>query len=235
LAQVVSLKKDEAMDQVRAEVNELVQIQLVDDPNSRTYYSRVEDASGDRLNISWPTEAGVRIPFHKSEQLFISFTRQDAVYGFQASVTATIPGPIPMLIVQSSGEIERIQRREYVRVPSLLPVELTAVVSSGSSESSPDVVSIKTNTVNVSGGGFAIHHRFVLPVGTMLQVKLTLPGHPEPLPLSARVVRNESREDVHKNRFFMIGVQFVTIPERIRMRIVRHVFDAQKAALTRED
>ncbi len=224
------------MNQVRAEVNELVQIQLVDDPNSRTYYSRVEDASGDRLNISWPTEAGMRIPFHKSEQLFISFTRQDAVYGFQASVTATIPGPIPMLIVQSSGEIERIQRREYVRVPSLLPVELTAVVStpSGSGESLPDVISIKTNTVNVSGGGFAINHKFVLPVGTMLQVKLTLPSHPELLQLSARVVRNESREDVHKNRFFLIGVQFVTIPERVRMRIVRHVFDAQKAALTRE-
>jgi len=224
------------MNQVRAEVNELVQIQVAEDPNSRTYYSRVEDASGDRLNISWPTEAGVRIPFHKSERLFISFTRQDAVYGFQASVTATIAGPIPMLTVQSSGEIERIQRREYVRVPSLLPVELTAVViaPTGSGESSPDVHSIKTNTVNISGGGFAIHHKFVLPVGTMLQVKLHLPGHPEPLQLSARVVRNESREDVHKNRFFMIGVQFITIPERIRMRIVRHVFDAQKAALTRE-
>ncbi len=224
------------MKQVRAEVNELVQIQAVDEPNSRTYYSRVEDASGERINISWPTEAGVRIPFHKNEGLFLSFTRQDAVYGFQALVTETIPAPIPMLILRATGETQRIQRREYVRVTALLPVEMSAVVSTslGSGGSEPKVLSIKTNTVNISGGGLAIHHKSLLPIGTIFQIRLSLPSSPEPVQLSVRVVRNESREDARKNRFFMVGMQFVSIPERLRMRMVRYVFDFQKAALARE-
>jgi c-di-GMP-binding flagellar brake protein YcgR len=224
------------MKQVRAEVNELVQIQAVDDPNSRTYHSRVEDASDERISISWPTEAGMRIPFHKKENLFLSFTRQDAVYGFHASVTETIQGPIPMLILHATGEIQRIQRREYVRVISLVPVELSAVMTtpSNSEDSQPNVLSIRTNTVNISGGGIAIHHKSPVPLGIIFQLALTLPGHHEPLQLSARVVRNEAREDVNKNRFFLVGLQFLSIPERLRSRIVRHVFDVQKAALARE-
>lgn len=223
------------MKQARAEVNELVQIQVVDDPNSRTFHSRVEDADEERLSISWPLDGGMPVPFHRHEPLFLSFTRQDAVYGFRAVIDETVKGPIPMLRLHATEETQRIQRRDFVRVAVLLPVELSGVVSSagGAAAEQGNVLLINTSTINISGGGFAFHHRNLIPVGTVFDVKLSLPSLPEPIQASARVVRVEVREDVNKKRIFRMGVQFLAMPERVRSRIIRYVFEIQKADLSR--
>jgi c-di-GMP-binding flagellar brake protein YcgR len=222
------------MKQPRAEVNELLQIQVVDDPNSRTYYSRVEDADEERLSISWPLDGGMPVPFHRHEPLSLSFTRQDAVYGFRAVIDETVTGPIPMLRLHATEGTQRIQRRDYVRVAVLLPVELSGVMSSagGSAADQDNVLLIKTTTINISGGGFAFQHRKMIPLGTVFDVKLSLPSSPEPIPASARVVRVEAREDANKKRIFRMGVQFLAMPERVRSRIIRYVFESQKAALS---
>ncbi len=220
--------------QVRAEVNELVQIQMPDDPNSRTYFSRVEDADEEALIISWPLDGGMPVPFHRKELLFLSFTRQDAIYGFRTIIDETVSGPIPMLHLHALEATQRIQRRDYVRVAVLLPVELSGMVSptSGSADARDGVLLIKTTTINISGGGFAFHFRNPIPMGTMFEVKLSLPNSLEPLEVSARVVRNEVKEDMNKRRIYRMGMQFVTMPERLRSRIIRFVFESQKAALS---
>ena len=104
------------------EVNELVQVSFPDDKPARTFSSRVEDVKENDFYLSWPTDAGNRVPLHAGESLQLSFTREDAIYGLQVKVEKTITQPIPMVVVQVSTPIQRTQRRENVRVRALLPV-----------------------------------------------------------------------------------------------------------------
>jgi c-di-GMP-binding flagellar brake protein YcgR len=209
------------------EVNELVQVTVMEGQSSRAYSSRVEDTVGQKVSIAWPTDSGMRIPFHANEKLFLTYHRKDAIYGVKVLVEQTIHTPIPLLVVRPISETERIQRREFVRVAAMIAVELAGKEDP---QASQEVTVIRANTIDLSGGGFSIHHQSPLPAGTVFETKLSLPGGP-PLKLLAKVVRHERRVDVHQNRIVRIGLMFLSIPESARSRIVRYVFEAQTSSI----
>jgi c-di-GMP-binding flagellar brake protein YcgR len=209
------------------EVNDLVQVAVADDSGARAYSSRVEDTAGQKVSIAWPTDSGMRIPFHADEKLFLTYQRTDAIYGVQVVVEQTIHNPIPLLVVRPISKTQRIQRREFVRVAAMIAVELVGKVDPAANQ---DATVIKANTIDLSGGGFSVHHHSPLPTGTVFETKLTLPGGP-PLKLLAKVVRHERRVDVHQNRIVRIGLMFLSIPESAQSRIVRYVFEAQSTSV----
>ena len=54
------------------EVNELVQVTVTEGESSRAYSSRVEDTVGQSVSIAWPSDSGMRIPFHRNEKLYLT-------------------------------------------------------------------------------------------------------------------------------------------------------------------
>lgn len=208
------------------EVNELVQVTVTEGESSRAYSSRVEDTVGQRVSIAWPSDSGMRIPFHRNEKLYLTYQRKDAIYGVQVVVEQTIHSPIPMLVVRPISETQRIQRREFVRVAAMIAVELVGKEDPGASD---QILVIKANTIDLSGGGFSIHHQSALPAGAVFETKLSL--HGGSLELLAKVVRIERRVDVHQNRIVRIGLMFLSISESARSRIVRYVFEAQASGV----
>jgi c-di-GMP-binding flagellar brake protein YcgR len=216
-----------AIKNVPLEVNDLVQVAVVEGSSTRAYSSRVEDSAGQTVSIAWPTDSGTRIPFHASEELFLTYQRKDAIYGVKVVVEQTIHSPIPVLVVRPISETQRIQRREFVRVATMIAVELVGKVDPAAGQ---EATVIKANTIDLSGGGFSVHHQSPLPEGTVFETKLSLPGGP-PLKLLAKIVRNERRVDVHQNRIVRIGLMFLSIPESARSRIVRYVFEAQTSGI----
>jgi len=208
------------------EVNDLVQVAVADGSSSRSYSSRVEDTAGPKVSIAWPTDSGMRIPFHVKEELTLTYPRQDAIYGVRVVVEETIHTPIPVLVVRPISATQRIQRREFVRVGAMIAVELTGKLD----PAAPEVTLIKANTIDLSGGGFSIHHQSPLPVGTVFDTKLSLPGGP-PLKLLAKVVRHDRRVDVHQNRIVRIGLMFQSIHESALSRIIRYVLEAQTSSV----
>ena len=219
-----------AMQPEFVEVNELLQVSVVDDPDKRAYPSRVEDIAGQRVSIAWPTDSGMRIPFHTGEKLSLTYVRQDAVYGVEVMVDDTIHSPIPILLVHSISAVQRLQRREFVRVATMLAIELAGKVDLPETAATRDeVLIIKTHTIDISGGGVAIQHKWPLPVGTVFEIRLSLPGA-SPLKLLAKVVRHEPRLDAYQTRLFRIGLMFLSIPEKARSRIIRYVLEVQSSA-----
>src|SRR5206468_12328859 len=121
--------------------------------SSRAYSSRVEDTVGQKVSIAWPTDSGMRIPFHANERLFLTYQRKDAIYGVKVLVEQTIHSPIPLLVVRPISETERIQRREFVRIAAMIAVELT---EKQDPQGNQEVTVIRANTIDLSGGGFSI-------------------------------------------------------------------------------
>jgi c-di-GMP-binding flagellar brake protein YcgR len=209
------------------EVNDLVQIAVAEGSNARAYTSRVEDTSGQRVTIAWPTDSGMRIPFHTDEKLILTYPREDGVYGVEVVVEQTIHVPIPLLVVYPISKTEKIQRREFVRVATMIAVELAGQLDADDDEAA---TTIKANTIDLTGAGFSFHHHSPLPMGTVFETKLSLPGGP-PLQLQSRVVRHERRVDVHQNRIVRIGLMFLAMPESAHSRIIRYVSEAQTSSV----
>jgi c-di-GMP-binding flagellar brake protein YcgR len=152
------------------------------------------------------------------EEVFLSFTREDAAYGLRAKVERTTAEPVPVVVVEPVGSITRTQRREFVRVRTSIPVELIGVPDP--SQESEVVLLIKTRTLDISGGGFAVFHKDAVPQGTIFETRFSLPGTPE-----------DRREDAERNRIYRLGLMFLDMPEGTRSRIVRFVFGVQKSAV----
>jgi hypothetical protein len=89
------------------------------------------------------------------------------------------------LTIALSGEVERIQRREFVRVPAFLDVTVRGV---------DEDIGGETTTIDISGAGIQITDKWNLPLGIDVRIDLKLPDG-DPLQSLGRVVRAGAEED----------------------------------------
>ena len=118
------------------------------------------------------------------------------------------------LTVTITGEVERIQRREFVRIEAFLDVTVRGVDAP---------VGGDTTTLDVSGAGIQIQDKWNLPLGTDVRVELRLPEGP-PLRALGRVVR-EGAEPEHK------GIRMDGIARADEDRLMRYIRDREVQAL----
>jgi c-di-GMP-binding flagellar brake protein YcgR len=212
------------------EVKDAIQVQAVGSRPTPYCDSRIEEMAADELIISWPTHAGERIPMRELQAIRISFSRNQEVFEFDATVLDVIDDPVPLLSVRPAGMMRKIQRREDVRVRAHALVELMARVVGLAryKDIRNRSYNIKGETVTLSAGGFAIHHSATIATGTLFEAKLTLPGESK-LTLNAQVVRCElvSAPD-DQPPTFEVGFSFTRLPQAARARIVRFVFGLQR-------
>ena len=116
------------------------------------------------------------------------------------------------LAFKSSGEVRVIQRREFVRVDAVVPVEYSPHGKGG--------WRVKTHTMNVSGGGFLLASPEGLKLGVTRDFVIDL-GEGEgfeggPVEVVGRAVRQTDGG--------ALGIVFDGISEEDRKRIIRFVF-----------
>jgi c-di-GMP-binding flagellar brake protein YcgR len=116
------------------------------------------------------------------------------------------------LRVDTTGPIELVQRRDYVRVEAFVPVTYQPV--------GPDGWTVVANTLDVSGGGFRIAAAEGLRIGDMMRFTLELGEGEEPVHAVAQAVREAGEDE--------FGMRFVEILERERQRLVRWVFARER-------
>jgi hypothetical protein len=108
--------------------------------------------------------------------------------------------------------IEVVQQREYVRIAATRPV----LVTTGSSP-----LAIQSYSVDLSGGGLLLAGPSTLKIGEQIAFRLTTtPGSP-PIAGTGTVVRT----DIRGRR----GIRFDSIGAGDQRRLVRFIFDCQRA------
>ncbi len=221
-----------AMTQIAAEINDLLQIQIPDDPNSLSYKSRVDDIVLGKLLVPWPTDGGVPIPIHQNQTLTVSFVRDDAVYTFSGIVEDRKKEPAAQLWLRPAGPPERIQRRHFFRVKSALPVELLGQQQSlDEDDATTKVLSLKALTYDISGSGLSIRHKDSVPAGTLVDCKLVLPEEKSIIKILCKVAHSERISSATEEPLYHIGMFYLSIKDPDRTRIVRHVFKVEQANL----
>jgi hypothetical protein len=144
-------------------------------------------------------------------EIAVEITSGRGIHRYTGSLSAQKAG---VLTIALSGDIERIQRREFVRVAAHLDVTVAGV---------DEDVGGETTTLDLSGSGMRIVDKFNLPLGIDVRIALQLPPGP-PLTALGRVVRVGSEEDQK-------GVRFDSIPRADEDRLMRYIRDREVKAL----
>ncbi len=213
------------MEDATIRINDILQVTRPDDPDFIPCQSRVEDCGEGILVIAWPSDRGTLISIHDGQVLTLSFVRQDAAYVSNAKVLLSGQEPIPFLKVQLLGPAARHQRRDFVREQVAVAVEMVGVIASA--RKGETVAFIKRSTFDLSGGGFSLRWESPLPLGSVLEAKLTLPDGDLPIKATVRVVTLDSIEVSGSQHIYHIGLSFSLITEKERRRIVRFLFRAE--------
>jgi c-di-GMP-binding flagellar brake protein YcgR len=201
---------------------------------STIYASRVENISGSDIVIRWPNLRGVRALLQDNNFLCILFTRGSEVFEIDARVLKLMAYPNSLVLVRCDGQPRKIQRRDYVRVPAMIDVHLTArLVKANATAEERAVYVITTTTVDISGGGFNIRHGMPLQMGSLYDLKMTIPTLEQSLSLTAKVVRMEPGFNRMNRTYYDIGFDFIRLDEKFRRQIIKYVFQFQQNALAR--
>jgi hypothetical protein len=181
-------------------------------PSGASIDALVKDAATN--NFLLRLDAGESDPLEllADKQVSLEFTNRRGVCRVVGDASAA-PGP-GALRVKATGEIELIQRRDYVRVEAFVPVTYKP--------DGPDGWTATANTLDVSGGGFRIADADGLRLGDMRRFRLELGEGEEPVEAVASAVREAGERT--------FGMRFVEMPERERQRLVRWVFARERVA-----
>jgi c-di-GMP-binding flagellar brake protein YcgR len=201
---------------------------------SATYVSRVQNISSGDVVIQWPNSRGVRAPLQENSLLRIYFIKKSEALEIDARVLNLTAYPHYLVLIRCEGQPRKIQRRDYVRVPAMIDVRLTARLAMLSATPEERAAyAITTTTVDISGGGFNIHNSMPLEMDSLYDVKMNIPTLEKPLSVTAKVVRVEPALNRMKDTYYDIGFDFIMLEEPVRRQIVKYVFRFQQNMLAR--
>ncbi|HEX2901846.1 MAG TPA: PilZ domain-containing protein [Jatrophihabitans sp.] len=104
---------------------ELHRLVTVSDIDGRTFPSRIEDLGPGMLVLARPLNLPLDHEFAPGRLLFVSWPDPDGLTTATGTLVGTRSrGPLGLWDVQQVGELGRSQRRQFVRVPALGPIEL---------------------------------------------------------------------------------------------------------------
>ncbi len=135
----------------------------------------------------------------------------EAMVRLPATVRVLVGSPPPVVLaVAVAGELEHLQRREWVRARVTVPVEITVDATHGGG-------SFRSTTVDLSGGGVRIRLAGPLEEGEPVGLTLWLPTGPIEVDCTVLEVTEDG----------MARLAFDRAPEAVSKRLVRFVFDVQ--------
>jgi hypothetical protein len=155
-----------------------------------------------------------RTPLSRSELdgLVLEFNDPRGRVRLQGTVSIEDPREPDVLRIDGPRSIEVLQEREYVRIRSARPV----LVYCGS-----DQLQVQSYTVDVSGGGLLLAGPDTLKIGEEISFRLSTATGETPIVGTGKVVRS----DPQGRR----AVAFHEISDLDRRRLVRFIFDCQRA------
>ena len=161
--------------------------------------------------------------------LAVPDTRINRLDGSQVSVESTsargiqrlagqlaLRGRSDVFDIELGGDCERIQRREWARVGTVVPIRVEPI-------DEPDVQAGETSTLNLSGGGVLIRDLWRLPMGIDTRVEILIDPTQPPIRALARVVRDAGPEQK--------GLRFDDIEPQDSERLMRFVRERERAEL----
>ncbi len=180
----------------------------------KIYISQVEDFIDNYIVISLPIKSGHYMKVVSGNILKIGFVSKNNYYYFLGEVKNIIWSDIPLLIIFQLGQIEKIQRRDFYRLKSLI----NAIVKI-------DGQDISVIGKDISGSGMRMISRKRIKKDEIISIHLDLKDFGI-IEVKGRVVRVIYK----KGELFPYeyGIKFIDISEAVREKIIKYIFQEQR-------
>lgn len=208
--------------------SQVIFVQLPESEEDQRYASRiVHVAEGRELWIGALNQDGEAVEVEPGTPVVLEVLLPDGIRRFPSVMQRKIHGSPPNLVVGWPRDIERIQRRNDVRVEVSVPVQLEPI---GRIENVAR--RIDTTTIDLSAGGLRVVVSDALPEDIQIKLRLSIPGR-EPVLAHGNVLRCQEIDEPTTTRRFWAAIRFTLIDEFDRREITRYVFDIQRELLRR--
>jgi len=150
---------------------ERIEIIVGEDDQKGLYLARIEDFIDDGIVISNPQFRSGGTLLRDGCEVVVLVVKEDAVYQFYSLLFKRDNEGSPIFILTMPRDIQRIQRRQFVRIDMVDKVEIANL---GAQKILPPQTWHKTVSINVSGGGMLIKSLEDLAPPDILLVKTEL-------------------------------------------------------------
>jgi len=201
---------------------QIVDIVMSAGDRPRRLSSRILEVGPQGFAIFRPMEDGAPISIGKS--LTVTFPRGNAIWTLDCPVQATISMRIDLAFPEPE-RIQRVQRREHLRVAMTMPVDYQLNIDARFGRSRQGVLQ------DLSGGGCLLLLSEEVQPGAIIRVHLSMEDHGV-MELTGRIVRATPVERKKGGRWH-VAVEFYPIAARDRDVLVKFVFNKHREEVIR--
>lgn len=178
--------------------------------------SVIQDVNDESFFISIPMEKGEYIKFNNGSTLLIHNYIKDGNYlhKFTCKVKGRAKsGLTPLYELSLPEKVERIQRREFVRINVVAPIEYKI-------EKNEDNKFLKGILLDISGGGLRFATDNKINVGEVIELKLRDINTEDEILIKGQCVRGNKES----NGQYICAVRYYEISDKIREKIIESIF-----------
>jgi c-di-GMP-binding flagellar brake protein YcgR len=192
----------------RLELWEKLVLQTARDDREYTFLTRVVDQMNEELIVEYPTATEGGGELMVGDPVSASITRPDAVWAFKTKVLAKIQDRPPRMVLAAPKNLQRIQRRRFVRVDCFCPCKWIAVYQPDQGKDGEALGDMAEGTIyNISAGGVLMAADEPPATGSYLILRPRAKDWPLPGWMPGRVAWRRPQQEEGKYEV-EIGVDF---------------------------
>ncbi|MBZ9635969.1 flagellar brake protein [Clostridium sp. FP1] len=201
-------------------INKKVEI-LVDE---RYYNTNIQDLTEEYIAISIPMSGGQYVPLSRGDIIDVIYYEDENLYKFKSSVIGRKIENIPILLISKPVEIEKIQRRKYVRISLINTAKYKNLKNQP--KISPRTINeseyLKAAIVDLSGGGMKVRVSEEIVKNDFILVNLTINNE------DIHIVGQAKRIQKDDEGRFVCGLSFEFLDSLTRERIIKYIFQLMR-------
>ncbi|MBU3111800.1 flagellar brake protein [Clostridium lacusfryxellense] len=190
----------------------------------RYFNSNIQDITEEYIAISIPSSAGEYVPLAKGSMIDVLYYEEENLFKFKAFVIGRKFENIPILLISHPKEIQKIQRRKYVRVPIISTAKYINVKNQP--RTTPSSINPseykKAILIDLSGGGMRIKVHDDIKPNDYLLVSLTI--NEEEIPIVGQAMRIIKDDDGR----FICGLSLNFLDNLTREKIIKYIFQLMR-------
>jgi c-di-GMP-binding flagellar brake protein YcgR len=199
-------------------INQRIHLIVEEGPYKGTYLSKVADIEDDNIRVTPLYLKGVLLPVKINLPINILFVGSNAAYLLETRIIGRQREPVALLNLKKTGEIERLQRRDYFRVEVRRGIKYRLL----DQEMEPISDFKETLSCDLSGNGIRLIIDQELPGEGLLEIYLHLPEI-EDIPIYGKIVRLYKLADG-----MAVGVRFIEVSTYVQEQIITWIFAYQR-------
>lgn len=199
-----------------------INLLIMNDYNQSQYVSRVDNINEDgSIDVLIPISKNRIVYIKNDTTLKVIIAKEGAIYEFKAEIVSKLFGVVPLLRLNRTSDINKIQRRNYFRLKSVNAIQVRKIVDL--KEMAYDEYAA-VSMVDISGGGLAFNADLELEINDMIEINMNL--NTNAINLLGKIVRADKNDN--KVKKYSYGVNFEKIAELERNVIMRFIYEEQR-------